>query len=120
MAPAQESLRRKVWLPAQLHNPLRDLVGMRLFLNGVLHELRLHPRGPNACRRKVMASIAEHADNLGGQRLVEQLTDCLRLLLISQRHCAILDLLTCTLAERFDVRQKRRSVLLFFHMAPLW
>src|SRR5229473_1979383 len=88
---------------------------MALFFIGMLQKLRGHTFSVDPGRHKVMAFVAQDANNLGRQRFVEQLYDSLTVGLVSFGYRAIFDVLACPFAESFDVGQKRfisHSVLL--------
>ena len=73
MAARGEALGREVGLAAELRDALGDLVGVLLLVVGVLEELGRHALGVDALRHEVVALVAQHADDLGGERLVQQL-----------------------------------------------
>ena len=63
----------EVRLALELRDAQRDLVGVPQLLVGVLEELGGHRPGVEPVGHEVVALVAEDADDLGGQRLVEHL-----------------------------------------------
>ena len=61
--------------PPKLHDALGDHVGVFRFLVRVHQELIGDGRRGQALGRVVMALVAQDADELGGERVVEQLDD---------------------------------------------
>ena len=98
-----QPLRVQVRLAPELHDAGGDLVGVPLLLVRVLEELRGHGLGVDPLGHEVVALVAQHADDLGGQRLVEQLHHRLAVRLVALGHRAVLDVLARALAERLDV-----------------
>ena len=106
MTPAGEPLGIEVGLAPELHDALGDLVRVPLLLAGVLEELRLHGLGVDALGHEVVALVAQHAHQLGGEGLVEQADDGVAVGLVGLGHGAVLDVLSGPLAQRLDVRQE--------------
>src|ERR671925_604852 len=77
-----------------------------LLLGGMLEELRRDTFGVNAFRHEVMALVAQRADDLGGERLVEQLDDHIAVGVIPGSHRALRDVLPGALAQRLDVGEE--------------
>ncbi len=73
MAALEQALGRQVGLAAQLHDAFGQPVGVVLFLGGVLGEFRRHRLGVQAAGHEEVALVAQHTDDLGGQRFVQQL-----------------------------------------------
>src|SRR5688500_14620333 len=121
MAAACETLRLEVGRAAQLGDALRDLVGMLLLVVGVLEELRRHALGVDALRHEVMALGAPRADDLGGERLVEELEDHAAVGVVPGSHRALRDVLPGPLAQRLDVGEERsRHRQRFGFSGALW
>ena len=72
VAASAQALGVEVRLAAELHDALRDQVGVRLLLAGVLEELVGDGLGVDARRHEVVALVAQDADDLGRERLVQQ------------------------------------------------
>jgi hypothetical protein len=74
-----------------------------LLLVRVLEELRGHRLGVDALGHEVVPLVAQHADDLGGQGLVEQADDGVAVRLVALGDGAVLDVLARPVAERLDV-----------------
>ena len=61
----------------------------------------------NPFGHEVVTFIAERADDLGGQRLVEELDDHIRVASISLGYRSLLDVLARALAQSLDVGEER-------------
>ena len=99
---------REVGLAAELHDARR-----RSGRRGPAPRSRARgTRPPTACgvdagRHEVVALVAQHAHDLGRERLVEQCrTPCLSRPAVAGRHRAVLDVLPRALADRLDVGQE--------------
>ena len=77
MAALGQRLGVEVGLAAQLHDALGQLVGVGHFLVGMDQELVGDGRRGQTHGGEVMALVAHHAHQLGGQRVIEQLDDVL-------------------------------------------
>ncbi|MNT88039.1 hypothetical protein D3C72_2285330 [compost metagenome] len=64
--------------------------------------LRVRPLG-----HVIVSAIAQHADDFGGQRVVEQLQHGIAIRGIAGGHGAIIDVLAGALAQRLDVCEER-------------
>ena len=106
----RKTRRVEVGLAAELHDALRDLVGVRLLLVRVLQELGLDRFGVNSLRHEVVALVAQHAHDLGGERLVQDLAHRRRVGSVAGRDRAFLDVLARTLAQRLYVGQEWRRL----------
>src|SRR5262245_11400441 len=73
MRPGGEPLRIHVGYPTELHDALGDGVGVLLLLLRVLEELVGYGLTVDAAHHEVVVAIAERADDLGGERIVEHL-----------------------------------------------
>jgi hypothetical protein len=107
MTAAEQALGRQVRLALELGDALRDLVGVPLFLVGMLQELgtdrlRVDPRG-----HVVVVLVAQHAHQLGGQGVVEQLDDGFAIGAVASGHGAAVDVLTRALADVLEVADER-------------
>jgi hypothetical protein len=96
----------QVRLAPELGDALGDEVGVRLLLVRVLEELLGHRLGVDARGHVVVALVAEHADELGGERLVEQAQDGLAIAAIGLGDGALLDVAARAAAELLDVGEK--------------
>src|SRR6267143_1305856 len=85
---------------AWLHDARGDLVGVLLLLAGVLEKLRRHAFGMDAFRHEVMALVAQRADDLGGERLVQELQHHAAVGVIAGSHRPLGDVLPGALAQR--------------------
>ncbi len=107
MAARSEPLRREVRLAAQLHYARRDLIGVLLLLVRVLEKLGRDALRMNTARHVVVTLIAQNADKLGRERLVEQLDHRVAVGAVAFRHRAAFYMLARALAQRLDVAKKR-------------
>ena len=73
MAALRQRVGIEVGLAAELHDALGDPVGVLLLLGGMLGELRLDRIRRDALRHEVVPLVAQHADDLGRERLVQHL-----------------------------------------------
>ena len=106
VAAVGEAVGVEVRLALQLRDAQRDLVGVAQLLVGVLQELRGHRPGVEALGHVVVPLVAQHADDLGGQRLVEHLDHPLAVGAVGVGDRALLDLLPGPLAEGLDVGEE--------------
>src|SRR5437773_5272612 len=93
----------QIRLAAELHNPLRDAVGMILFLRSVLLELLLHRVRAQTLCHEIVTLVAQDAHDLRRERVVQDLDDGIAIGAITRRHCPFLDVRACPLAERCDI-----------------
>src|SRR5688572_1205358 len=107
VAAGGEALGGEVGRAAKLRDARRDLVGMLLLVVGVLEELRRHALGVDALRHEVMALVAQRADDLGRERLVEELEDHAAVGVVPGSHRALRDVLPGPPAQRLDVGEER-------------
>src|SRR5437879_3769768 len=91
MAAVGETLGIEVGLAAQLRDPLRDPVGMLLLLAGMDEEFGLHRLRVDALGHIMVALVAQDADQLGRQRLVQHLDYLLAVALVAGGDRAVLD-----------------------------
>ena len=78
MAEVGELRRVHLRFAAELLDSLRDALGVLLLLARVLLEFLLYGLRVDSGRREVVELAAERADELGGERLVENRIDCSR------------------------------------------
>jgi len=71
MAARSQPFWRKVRLPAKLDNALRDEVGMRHFLSRMLKKFGCDRRGVNTRGHEIVALVAQHTDQLGRERFIQ-------------------------------------------------
>jgi hypothetical protein len=76
---------------------------MALFFVGMLQKLRSHTFSIDPGRHKVMAFVAQDANNLCRQRFVQQFYYGLTIGFVPFGYRAILDVLAGPFAESFDV-----------------
>ena len=103
---AVEGVGVEVGLALELHDARRDEVGVSLLLGGVLEELGRHRARVDALGHVVVPLVAQHADQLGGQRLVEDGDDPGHIGPVGVGDRALLDVGAGILAQRFYVRQE--------------
>src|SRR3989442_638885 len=104
-----EAIGREVRRAAELHDARGDLVGVLLLLRRVLEKLRRHALGMDALRHEVMALVAQRADDLGGERFVQELQHHAAVGVIPGSHRPLGDVLAGALAQRLDVGEKRSA-----------
>src|SRR3954468_10987806 len=102
-----EALGREVGRAAELRDALGDLVGVLLLLLGVLEKFRRHALRVDALRHEVMALVAQRADDLGGERLVQELQHHAAVGVVAGSHRPFGDVLPGTPAQRLDVGEER-------------
>ena len=95
--------RIEVGLAAELLNALGDLVGMLAFGVGMLLELVAHGHGVNAGRHEVVVHVAQHADNLGRQRVVQNRDGLIDVAFIGVGYRAFFNLLRGALTDFFHI-----------------
>lgn len=96
----------EVRLAAQLDDALGQFVGVLLLLLGVFQELRGHRLGVQARDRVVVPLVAQGADDLGGEGLVEDEEHALQVRAVGVGDRALLDLPAGPLADGLDVGQE--------------
>ena len=110
MRTRQQRRRIQIRIFAELHDALGDLVGVRLFFVGVFEEFGRDELRANAVRRVVVALVAQHADDLRGERRVQQLDDGLAVgFRIARRDRAFHHLLARACAQRAQIGDERVS-----------
>jgi len=88
MAALEQRVGLEVGVAAELHDAFGELVGVRQFLIGVHQELFGDLRRIAPMRGVVVAPVAQHADELGGQGVVEQAHDLVAPRAVGRRHRA--------------------------------
>ena len=91
MAAIHQRRRCEIGFAAELHDPFRDLVGMGRFLVSVDQELVRDRRRGHTLGGEVVALVAKRADDLGGERAVEQRDDVLAPRSVARRDGALLE-----------------------------
>lgn len=86
-------------LAAQLHDAFGQLVGVFRFLVGVLEEFLGGDMGFNTVGHEIVTFVAQHADQLSGQRFVEQAQDFLAIGIVAFGHGAVFDVLAGALTQ---------------------
>ena len=104
----QQRRRIEVGLAAELLNALGNLVGVLALGVGVLLEFVAHRHAVNAGRHEVVVHVAQHADNLRGQRLVQNRNSLLYVAFVGVGDGAFIDLLLGTSANLFYIVDKLR------------
>ena len=92
-------------LAAQLHDALGQTVGVLCFLGRVFEEFVGGHIGFQAVGHEVVTLVAQDADQLGGQRFIEQAQHFLTVGAVALGYRAVLDVLPCALAQGFYIRQ---------------
>ena len=82
-----------------------------LLLGRVLEELRGRELAGAAARREVVALVPQHADDLGRQRLVQQLADLCAAVRVVGRHGAEFHVLAGAGADRLDVGDEAARIV---------
>ncbi len=111
VAPLRQRVRIQIGLAAQLHDALRDPIGMLLLLGRVLGELLLDRFRRDALGHEIVPLVAQHAHDLGRERLVQHLAHDLRgrrRSSTSRRPASMCCRARC--AQRRDVGQERRCL----------
>src|SRR5688572_4271327 len=106
MTSSEESLRRKVRCPAELHNSTRYPVGMGLFLVRVLKKLLGHALSTQTGGHKVVPFVAQYAYEFGGQSFIEQINDDFSIRFVAGRHRSVFHVLAGTITQSFNVAEK--------------
>ena len=88
MAALEQRVGLEVGVAAQLHDALGKLVGVCQLLVGVHQELFGNLRRVAPLRGEVVAPVAQHAGELGGQCVVEQAHDLVAPRAVGGRHRA--------------------------------
>ena len=104
--PGREALGGEVGLAAELDDPSGGHVGMHLLLVRVLEELLGDGTGVDALGGEVVALVAQHAHQLGGEDLVQDRDHPLAVGGVGVGDRSLLDLLARATAERLDVGQE--------------
>src|SRR5581483_1810173 len=106
MAPIDETLRIEVRLAIELSDAFGKAVGVLLLFLGMLQELVLDCLGVNSRGHIVVAFIAQGADDLSGERLVQQLHHGFAIALVTFSDRTVLDMLSSTLPDTLNVRNE--------------
>ncbi len=106
VAPRREAVGGEVRLAVELRDALGDLVGVLLLLVGVLEELLRDRLRVDARGHEVVPLVAEHADDLRRQRLVQDLDDRLAVGAVALGHRPLLHMLPRSFPKRLDVRKE--------------
>ena len=72
-----ESFGGEIWRSAQLHDALRDLVGMALFFVRVVEKLLGHALRMNSTRHEVMAPVAQNTHEFRRKGVIQKLEYCI-------------------------------------------
>src|SRR5579872_1229440 len=80
---------------------------MALLFFGMLQKFLGHALSMNTVRHIVVPLVAEDADDLGGQRLIQDAQGCLKICLITFGDSAPFHMLPGAAANFFDVAQER-------------
>src|SRR4051812_16826121 len=86
VAAGEQAFGIEIGRAAQLPDAVRDPVGVLLLLVGVLHELVGDRLVVDPGRHEVVPAVTQHADDLGGERLVEELDRRLHVALVGGGH----------------------------------
>ena len=99
----EQRSRIEVGLAAELLNALGDLVGVFALCIGVLLEFVAHCHGMNASRHKVVVHVAQHANNLGRERLVQDRDGLIYIAFIGVGYRAFFNFLRSPLTNFFYI-----------------
>jgi hypothetical protein len=91
-------------LATQLHDALGQTVGVVGFLDGVFEEFVSGDIGFQAVGHEVVALVAQHADQFGRQRFIEQTQHFFAVGAVAFGHCAVFDMLPSALAQGLNIR----------------
>src|SRR6476646_5072969 len=122
MASHGETLGTEIRFAAQLHDSFCNQVRVLLFFIRMFQKFRSHRLSVDAGSHVVMSLVAQHADNLSSQGLVEYADHSLAVRPVAFSDGAILDMLTRPPANFFDIRYKwsaRIGLGLWTHRFPL-
>src|SRR6266568_2379237 len=97
----------EVRLPAQLVDALADLVGVLLLLAGMGSELPLHRLAMDPLRGDGVELVPQHADQLGRQRVVEELEGGRDVSFVVAGDGAFVHVLPCPPAQLLHVHDER-------------
>src|SRR5690349_9120979 len=106
MTPAQQAVRVEVRFAAKLRNTFSDFIRMFLFFRRMLLKLFGDRLGMNPRRHKVVSLIAQYADNLRRERLIQQLDDRFAIRPVPLSYGALLHMLPRPLTNLLYIRQK--------------
>src|ERR1700761_1151660 len=107
VAAAEQALGVEVGRAIELGDALGNAVGMTLLLVGVFQELRGHALGMNALGHVVVIFVAQYANDLGRQRLIQYLDHRLAVGAIAVGDRSLVDVRASTLANGLDIGKKR-------------
>src|SRR5471030_110998 len=110
VAAGEQACRVEVGRAVELGDALRDHVGVLLLFAGVLRELVGHRLRVDARGHVVMALVAQHADDLGRQRVVQQLDGGVDVAAVGLGDGTLLDVFARPALDLFDVGEERRGL----------
>jgi hypothetical protein len=100
-----------------LHDSFGDHVGVLLFLARVLQKFLSYSLSMDAGGHVVMALVAQDANDLCSERLVQDSDHSLAVCLVGISNCAVLDVLPGSPADFFNIRYKWPA---FVGLRRLW
>jgi len=119
VAAAEQTLGVQVGRAPELDDALADLIGVPLLLVGVLQKFLRDRLRVDSAGHEVVPAIAQRADDLGRQRLVQHADHRLAIAAVPFGHRAVQDVLAGAAADLFDIGQERLLLcLLWLRHAP--
>ncbi len=115
MTAGGEAFRIEIGDAAELGDSLRNPICVGLFFVGVLEEFLGDRLGVDAARHEIVVSIAEHADDFGGEDFIEHGDDALAVSEVGPGDGALGHMLSGAFSDGFEVGLEG-----FFHGKGLW
>jgi hypothetical protein len=106
MTARQQPFGIEIWRTPQLNYSLGNLIGVTLLFVGVLQKLSRDTFGVDPGSHEIVTLVPQHANDFRRQRFIQHLDHGLSVGLIAFGYRALVDVLACSFAERFDVSQK--------------
>ena len=106
MTARQQAFRIEIRLASQLDDPLCNLIRVCLLFIRVLQELGRNTFCMDPGSHEIVPPVAQHANNFSRQRFVQDFDHGLSVGAVTFGNCALLDVLSRALAERFNVSKK--------------
>ena len=108
MAAAQQAVRRQIRRAAELHDSLRDKVGVLLLFACMFQKFLGDGARMNTLGHEIVALVSQHTNNLRRKRFVENLDRGFSVAAVSRRHGTVLDMLARALAQCLYIGEKWR------------
>src|SRR5688572_14131407 len=122
MTALRQADRRKVRCAPELHDALREPIHVQQVLSGMLdeccHEIR---RGRGLCN-EVLTLVAQHGDDLRGERVVQKAQHDIHIHAVVRRDGAILDVTARAIPDRLYVEDRidLEDYCALLHTVPPW